>query len=740
MVHRDLLRRHDRLAHQPDDQDPPSETITCATEISSLLLPVLTESPGRDASAIGGLSLQELMPANSAVAVPSNVPLSAGEDGSFDVAGFLDDFASFMDSVPIPNHVFSPSYQPLPTLLPDGHDTLTMGGHVETLPETEWPTQSRLHIPTSDSNTAESALSRFGSRLPSLQPEDGPPTHPETRVPRRKTNDHLSISLEAWQRILRELDGFSSCVPDDFVLPSKHALSRFVSAYFNVFSEHYPFLHVPTIRVGGVRVELFLAIAAIGARYSREPEAGNQLFHLAKDVALERLRTRRGSNTVAVGRDEMSDSDGTSTEDNGGSPSEGDGRYATVETMQALVLLIAIATWFKREPDVFEALSLRSILDSLVREDNQTYERMPQPHNWLEWVRYESLKRTKLVIFCFFNIHTIVFDIPPMMLSHELCLDLPCAENEWKAASEAEWLQFAYSNTLAAPEDFASALEKLFESGPVTAPAEPLNKPTNGFSPLGGCVLMHAIIQRIWLVRNSGMPSKHRQQLSSETMSTFELVLKRWSVSWESGRESSMDPLSPHGPLSFTSTALLRLAYIRINMDLGPIRSLGSWDPDIIARSLYSSLPAQRSHKLTRAALHCAHALSIPVKLGINYVAQTQVVYWSNQHALCSLECAVLLAKWLEAVTAPNPDPPLNAAETRMLHFVIQLVAEANHRGQVDRIVGNEASLPSDVVRLWASLYRAESVWEMVDLIAQSLNAYAELLEAQSREHKCHEA
>ncbi|KAJ4199131.1 hypothetical protein NW759_016154 [Fusarium solani] len=595
MLHRDLLRRHDRLAHQPDDQDPASETITSTTEASSLLLPVTTESPGMDASTIGGLSLQGLMPANSAVAIPSNAPLSAGEfgleNGSFDVEGFLDDFTSFMDSVPVPNHVFSPSYQPLPTLLPDGHDTLTMGDYAETLPETEWPTQSRLHISTSDSNSAESALSRYGSRLPSLQPGDGPLTHPGApRRPRRKTNDHLSISLEAWQRMLRELDGFSSCVPDDFVLPSKHALSRFLSAYFNVFNEHYPFLHVPTIRVGAMRIELILAIAAIGARYSREPEAGNQLFHLAKDVALERLRTRRGSNAVAVSRDEMSDSDGTSTEDNSGSPSAGDGRHATVETMQALVLLIAIATWFKREPDVFEALSLRTILDSLVREDNQAYERMPQPHNRHEWVRYESLKRTKLVICCFFNIHTIVFDMPPMMLADELRLDLPCAENEWKAASEAEWFRFACSDILAAPEDVASAFEKLFESGPVAAPTETHNKPTPGFSPLGGCVLMHAIIQRIWLVRNSGLPSKHRQQLSSEMMNTFELVLKRWSVSWESGRESSMDPLSPHGPLSFTSTALLRLAYIRINMDLGPIRSLGSWDPDTIARSLDSRL------------------------------------------------------------------------------------------------------------------------------------------------------
>ena len=190
-----------------------------------------------------------------------------------------------------------------------------------------------------------------------------------------------------------------------------------------------------------------------------------------------------------------------------------------------------------------------------------------------------------------------------------------------------------------------------------------------------------------------------------------------------------MDPLSPHGPLSFTSTTLMRLAHIRINIDLGPARSLGTWDPNIIAKALNESPPVQRSSKLTRAALHCVHALSIPVKLGINYVAHTHVAYWSHQYALCSLECALLLAKWLESVTIPDPNPSLTPAEERMLDFVVQLVAETEYKASREQILEKREFLGSVIVRLWAKLFISDNVWEMVGLIGRSLNVYANLLE-----------
>lgn len=224
------------------------------------------------------------------------------------------------------------------------------------------------------------------------------------------------------------------------------------------------------------------------------------------------------------------------------------------------------------------------------------------------------------------------------------------------------------------------------------------------------------------------MPLQSVDNLSTDQLATFENALKRWAMLWEENLESSMDPLSPHGPISFTSIALMRLAYIRLNMNLGPIRYLTSWDPNLIAQSLHASPPVQRSDRVTRAALHCAQALSIPVKLGINYIAETQVRYWSNQHALCSLECALLLAKWLEAVTARDLFPPLTKAEERLLGFVVQLVAETEYRASSEEILQKTSALHALTVRLWGRLYQAKSVWGVVDLIGASLNIYADLL------------
>lgn len=766
--YRDLLRRHDRLAHSANSEtedvtitqssgsqaSPPSQTQTetqAQTQTQAEPHQMQTEQVPHDIFIEETLSsVQQVMsmPGHDAAGGCPPLPLMDYDldDAQLVVAGYLDDFKSFMDNVPIPNSVFSPSYQPsLQTFLPGSAEALFFEDYTDSLRDDELVFPSRIQH--TDDSTVGSTLSAYGSRLPSLQPEERPESssvqgfrsqkhRSDSGRSNRRGHAHLTVSEEDRERAMQELSRFASYLPADHVLPSKHALSRFVSAYITVFNEHYPFLHVPTLCIGTMRVELFLAIVAVGARYSREPEASNELFHLAKVVSQERLRRRHEpdvSNINGSGSgDDMSPNDGKT------SGVSDDSRYAKLETMQALCLLIAIATWFKRQPDVYEALSIRSILDTLVREDTLQHERAVRPRSWKEWVRYETLKRTRLVIFCFFSIHTIVFDMPPMMLADQLRQDLPCAENEWKASSEQEWL--GCHDDGITQEDSKTVLERLFEPWEAdrnclsTSNLTQVNSTSTqaGFSSLGGCVLIHAIIQRIWLVRNSGFHcGPTTQQLSPEMMKSFERALKCWSSCWELGRESSMDPLSPHGPLSFTSTALLRLAYIRINMDLGPIRSLGSWDPNIIARSLDSSPPAQRSHRMTRAALHCAHALSIPVKLGINYVAQTQVVYWSNQHALCSLECAVLLAKWLDAVTVPEPNPPLNAAESRMLHFVVQLVAEAHYKGQTDKVLQDKGpfSLASTVVRLWASLYKAESVWEMVDLIARSLNAFADLLE-----------
>ncbi|OCT49697.1 putative C2H2 transcription factor [Cladophialophora carrionii] len=656
--------------------------------------------------------------------------------GSF-APDFADDFSAFMDAVPNLSYTFSPTYQPLPVFFNDPDPSLqatVMAGNASV--GVEQHDGPRLERPSSSLQT-DSMFSRYGSRLPSLQPEDKP-LAVTTNKHRLKLNDrHFLVTADYRQWLINHcVDCCGDSVDPGFTLPSRHALSRYIGSYFKNFHDHYPFFHVPTMRMGEMNAELLLAIAALGARYTREEDAGNDLYTTVRSIAMERLRKHRSTGVAEHrNRRDSTSRNGVNQFDHDSSISETDeGESQVVQLMQTLLLLIAIATWYKREPAAAEALSIRSVLHSLTQEDGAQQKQVPLAGDWRSWTRHETLKRTQLVIFCLFNIHTILFDLPPMMLASELDLDLPCSEGEWRAATEQDWHGLRNASSPEAPhQSFKEALVDLFAGN------EDSNKPSQpsgaGFSALAGCALIHAVIQQIWLVRNSRIPSlKHgRRNLTSEEINTFEYALKRWAYHWERNQESSMDPLSPDGPVTFTSTALLRLAYIRLNMDLGPVRSLSSWDPDVVALSLHRSAKADRNEKLTRAALHCAHALSIPVKLGINYVAQTQLIHWSNQHALCSLECALLLAKWLQEVTTTEPSPPLTASENRVLEFVVQLVAETEYKASCQQILQQKNRLSAMTVRLWAKLYQSSSVWETVNLIGRSLQIYAELLEADGR-------
>lgn len=779
---RDLLTRHIRLTHQPIQmpdphvQNPESGTNNTPMFLNwSITSPEFSLHPSDHGSVVGRVegivpsTVDDQQPDTRLlphVPVPSPVAFNESntiethhvhdvsseeapaypldldlENSHFDpfAPALVQDFSMFMDSIPSLTYPFSLANQPLPVIVSDPKPpasafSLETGGTAKDAGQGQERTGAAVTIPyapssLSDVATTQSSLSRFCSRLPSLEPEERPPPRhsPDGNAFRQRSAD-VFVSAECRQHILEELAAFPDSVESKFVLPSRHALSRLVAGYFGNFHDHYPFFHVPTLQLETINVELLLAIGALGARYTMESELGIELYRVARSVAMERInrcQTTRTNVALAAGEGEPSYSVTKSVGAIGHRVSGAGGNELSfvVQMMQTLLILIAVASWYKHEPAAADALSLRSTLHSIVLEAERASVHSQLRNDWKSWIQLETLKRTRLVVFCFFNIHTILFDLPPMMLTNELQLDLPCSEKEWRANSDQAWRD-AREETGTDPHDFRDTYSSLFAS------THRQILKAEGISALGGYALIHAIIQQIWLVRNGRIPvdGLSGSSLCKNEMRIFERALKRWTTFWELNKESSMDPLSPHGPLTFTSTALLRLAYIRLNLNLGPVRALSSWDPHVVAHSLHRSQGAERGDQLTRAALHCAHALSIPVKLGINYVARTQLMHWSNQHALCSLECAVLLAKWLESVTSPSV-ADVTAHEDRVLEFVAQLVAEDEYKTNYETVLDQKPKLSAKVVRLWAKLYQFKSVWQTINLIGESLTIYAELLE-----------
>jgi hypothetical protein len=239
-------------------------------------------------------------------------------------------------------------------------------------------------------------------------------------------------------------------------------------------------------------------------------------------------------------------------------------------------------------------------------------------------------------------------------------------------------------------------------------------------------------------------------------------ALRAWSLSFEQHRQFRANEMAAHGAgegyaegaVAFNSTALLRLAYIRLHTDLSPSRSLETRDHVMIAQAFTDAPLLVRSARLCRAVVQAIHALAMLVKMGVNYVAKTKSLEWSMQHSLCNLECAVLLSKWLLTLSAIGPaEPPPSAEEKNLLEMVRRMLDETEFAVPIDPSLagssgghghGHHPSRSMDlsatdstklrqlacaVIRLWAETFKGTHIFEIVRIIAAGLEGYADMME-----------
>ncbi|KAF3014916.1 hypothetical protein E8E15_005992 [Penicillium rubens] len=598
------------------------------------------------------------------------------------------------------------------------------------------------------------SFSNFGSRLPSLQPESHE-MDDRIGLADESTRPAWDISNSDRQAFISKLEEFSYVLPKGFVPPSRHALSRFFAGYINGLNEHLPFIHVPTLSVAKTSPELTLALAAAGSHYRFENSRGIDLFHAAKAILLERLRRRDSKQVPQPSWNYISppsgfpNSRGSSMISNTASspfqhhqqmpnapvnasiytPDDSD---AHMEVIRTFLLLTVFASW-ERHPELLrEILSLQSTLARLVREHGLS-ELPPtsDPISWEEWVRREGNRRTKLIVYCFFNLHSIMYNIPPLILNAELKLNMPCSHELWKASNAPQWRR-VHRSRQGSDVPFQEAFARLFLKSSMSIPSAPI-------SPLGNYILIHAIIQQIFFARQLCLSAPHMQgtSLRPDDLNVLDNSLSAWKALWKRTPESSIDPQNPAGPIAFTSTALLGLAYIRLHVDLGPCRHLITQDPAQIAAALTESPAIARSPRLIMALLHSAHALSIPVRLGIDFVARTHSFFWSIQHSLCSLECAFLLSRWLLAIPTTQSEQRLSEHERKLLLWIKSMMDETEMAvdppGAPDMdFMANPykvRQLSVAIVRVWARTFKGNTSWAIVDLVGSSLDAYADLLE-----------
>ena len=256
--------------------------------------------------------------------------------------------------------------------------------------------------------------------------------------------------------------------------------------------------------------------------------------------------------------------------------------------------------------------------------------------DWETWIRLEGSTRTKLIAYCFFNLCSISYNMPPMRLTSELNLFLPSPSRAWRAENGWQWQEARQSYPavdITVHEGFSRLFGRSQQGLPQHLPA------------LGHYVLIHTLIQHIYLLKQTsfvlGLPFDAQRGLKPEDVEEVAQALRVWQSSFEhrhqlrsaeSGNFGGGDSF-PGGPVAFNSTALLRLAYIRLYTDIAPSRALETRDHVLTAAALSGMPLLVRSLRLHRAVVTAIHALSMLVKQGVNYVARTKSLEWSIQHS-----------------------------------------------------------------------------------------------------------
>ncbi|KAJ9491856.1 hypothetical protein VN97_g1398 [Penicillium thymicola] len=564
----------------------------------------------------------------------------------------------------------------------------------------------------------------------------------------RQLKGNFAPSISPWKLTPSDYAGLSNDIkelalvlPSSFSLPSRHTVSRFLEGFFRSYHDHMPFLHIPSSSASSLGTELILSLAAVGAFYRFEDAKGYMIYHAARTLINWHLDQRSGleisnlTNTCQGYADTSnirahSQSSPTINNDEDAHPGLSRKSPKLLRLLQGLITLMTLASWGDRAV-VGDSLAMSGQVAMLVREIGiSTPDAGHETSSWEVWVEKEERRRTLWVAYAQSNLQCLAFHFPPTILNREVLLTLPSCGEEWKASNAQEWRNMRRFHT---PDsrNFQQALGEILQGHQIHEPV--------AISAFANYVLIHGLFQEIFFARNtSSLVDQSTGSFSVSFVQAMESALRAWQNSWEATYESTLDPLSPRGPMGFNATALVRLAYIRLNANTGPHRQLSTRNPEEIARALIDGRPAvcQRSPFLDRAVLQCIHALSIPVRSGIQFIARTQMLNWSMQHSLCNLECTFLLNHWIQEIARCIEVfgiQYLRDDERKLLSMIHTVIREADLTELSDWADDDADAvrrLAASTARLWAETFGGFHVFNISRVIGESITIIADILDS----------
>ncbi|KAJ5645906.1 hypothetical protein N7490_002278 [Penicillium lividum] len=469
-IDRDLLSRHERLCHSTiEEQTPTSTNLAVHTQNANEITPDLYAGLGHgpDFNTPEPESHVDLL--QSQGHIPGAL---SNDDDPYDHMG--------LGNV-IPSHFLDTdiSLCDLFQRFPSQHQPAAQGDFRSTTGLTEPAQHHDAHsLPSEQSDSQNPPL---------------PPRFPSADEQLHNSNLDAGsdtaggpwiLSSAAYKRISERVVQNRSSL-SEFRLPSKFTLVRYLEGYFRGFHDHLPFLHPPTFDPQNIELELVLALAAVGAYYRFEHAKGYQLYDAARCLTERSFRDRRRGiiGAMTVGSPAYTKITTASDSSFGASysPLQGpqvdaplsnpqdEGPNTCLQRAQTLIVLMAMSAWGE-QPLVQDSLAIGSQLAVLVRElgISQPDDTTGLDLSWKSWAMHQQRRRTLLVAFILFNLQSIFFDVPPLILNQEVALCLPSCEADWKVKSPADWK--SYRQTSCSREHaFTAALDRLLQGRSVSA-------------------------------------------------------------------------------------------------------------------------------------------------------------------------------------------------------------------------------------------------------------------------------
>lgn len=499
-----------------------------------------------------------------------------------------------------------------------------------------------------------------------------------------ESDEERNIILEN----IRDMD-VERAVMEKFRLPSRSALNRYLSTYFNLFHHHLPFLHPATFSPTAVAPPLLLAVLSIGALYTFEKEQAFTL-HLSSKVLVNNFLHRHQNFSS---------------------------RNCPLWNTQTSLLNMIFASWSGDAKGLEWACSIKSLLANLVAGGKyelqlRIEQRGDASPTREEWIEDESSKRTFFAVYVFFGLMTLTYNHTPAISYNEFdTLSLPCSETLWNLDSSDEHTWREQYSSFSTPS-FKEAHSRLFQGDPPR------------YSVFAARILINALFLEVWGVKRS---PEILESVVTEYRDRLRVALDTWHKALDYCTSETMivplnAPQKGH-PLVFNAMAMYRCTIARLEVDLMTIQeALRYHVPSEVASAMTAAAAMiPRSSAMTKVIQQCYECFQIPALMGIRWVAKTLAVNWSVEHPLCGFDLMLILSLWLYKLEEEAASAPADEEEQAMLMKLKTIFDD-------DSVEMYGSRMSAAVARIWGGMVDEVVVWGVTQLLGESFKLFAHSL------------